>query len=181
MKRSSRTRQAPEKRVSEPRRAVLIGVVGLGVIAAIGVSALRDSTPVLVRAEYERADKLWARQGFDDYTITVSKEADALGTERVVTEVRDRQVVSLRIDDQLLPPQQSYTVKGLLDTIGRELEMAGEKRRLDGQPQDAILKARFDHTLGLPTVFKRLAGNRKSFVLRVEELRVPGQGIVFAQ
>lgn len=158
--------------------------MGIGAVAAaaiVAVSTLRDQTPLLVRADYERADATWARSQFRDYTISVTKEADALGTERIVTQVRDGRVLSLRLNDQTLRPLDSYTVDGLLETIRRELEMVEAKRRLDGQPQDAILKARFDPDLGLPTVFKRLAGDRKSFILRVEELQVPGQGVVFAQ
>lgn len=163
----------------KPKAPVLWGLVALP-LAVIGIFlTLRDSTPGLDVKACTEARATWSQRGIADYTVTVLKEADTLGSERFVTEVKDGRATAVTLDGAPLSATDTYSVTGLFDTIERELEMAASAVKEPGQPKDTLLKARFHDKLGLPLVFKRLTPNGQSFLLSIEEFRADGRGVLY--
>jgi len=158
---------------------ILWGLIALP-LALIGIFlALRDSTPNVNVEACAAARAAWSQRGIADYTVAVLKEADTLGSERFVTDVRNGRATAVTLDGAPLPATDTYSVAGLFDTIERELEMAASAVKEPGQPEDTLLKARFHDKLGLPLVFKRLTPNGQSFLLSIEEFRADGRGVLY--
>jgi hypothetical protein len=158
---------------------LLVGAAGFALLLL-----LRPNTPPLARADYERAERLWAAQNLEDYSVRVLKERDRLAPELFTTTVRGHKATQLLMDGTPLIAKPTYTVDGLFEIIQREVEMLEDSQevgaaKIEGGPEGVVLRARFHPELGLPLVFKRLATNEKSFVLTVEELAVPDQGTLY--
>ena len=166
-----------ERQSRTARFLVILGLIAATV--AVGLLLFRDRTPKLTLPALEQARALWRLNALLDYDITLLKEVDAQPVERLVTDVRCGKATRLTLNGNAGPARESYTVPGLFDTIDRELEMAGGKSRVPGQPENAVLRAAFHETLGAPLVVKRLAPNRQSYVLTVQRIEVPGSRIVW--
>ena len=164
----------------ERHSTVLVGGGIVALFALLGAAfLLRDRTPLLTREALERARAVWDRTALADYDITLRKELDARPVEHVRTEVRGGKSVGLAIDGKAVAAKESYSVPGLFDVLETELEMAVSKDHLPGQPVDAILKALFHDATGTPVILKRIASNRKSYVITVEKIEIPGKEVVW--
>ena len=159
------------------RSSVILALVILGAVTVLVL--IRDRTPAMTRVSLEAARRTWSELAIDDYTVTVRKDADALGSERIVTEVRDGVATRLVLDGTALEPRPTYSVAGLFETIERELELRDAPAVTAGAPRHAVLKGSFHETLGLPMVFKRFASERRSYLLAIEQFEVPDRGVIF--
>jgi hypothetical protein len=166
------------------RRAILIAAVAAGAVAGL-LFLLADPTPLLDPAALAAARERWKARGLADYDLTVRVETDTRAAERLVTEVRGGKATRLLRNGQPVDLRDAYSVDGLFAIIDREVEMAaagtrGEAEQAPGAPRRAKLKAAFDPALGIPLIFKRLAPNRLSLVIRVERLTTPAGEILHA-
>jgi hypothetical protein len=143
----------------------------LGAVLLAGFFLFRDTTPLLTRSALEAARDRWMKNGPADYDLLIVQESDARPAERLEATVRGTQTVRLLRDGNPIDNRDAYTVPGLFAIVEREVEMAGASAPAEGAPRNAILKARFDESLGFPLVFKRIA-SRRSMVMLVT-LRTP--------
>ncbi len=136
----------------------------LGVVAALlvgllaGLLILRSGAPPdLTRADLEAARQLWTERGPASYALEIQM-GGALTDERHI-EVRDRRVVEMTINGR--PASEGaweyWSVEGLFDAIGTELSNAADPPPSLGisDPDQLVLRARFDPELGYPTEFFR--------------------------
>jgi len=145
----------------------------VGAVLLAGFFLFRDTTPLLTRSALDAARALWAKSGPADYDLAIVQESDARPAERIEVEVRGAKAVRILRDGQPLDNRDAYAVPGLFGIAERELEMAGAAAPAEGAPRNAVLKARFDESLGFPLVFKRIAP-RRSLVMNVT-LRTPAK------
>jgi hypothetical protein len=162
-------------------RLIIVAALALGAVAVV-FFMLRDPTPVLDPAALAAARERWRARGLQDYDITVAVETDARPAETMKTEVRAGRAVRLLRNGQPVDLRDAYTVEGLFDIMGREVEMARAKETgARGAPRGAKLRASFHETLGVPAVFKRLASGRMSLVITLERIETPAGEVLQAR
>ncbi len=141
----------------------MLGIV-LGVLlAAIGVAAYliatREAPPRLTEEAYEAAVKRWDAGGPASYDLDIELSGNRSGNIHV--EVRDGDVVHM-IRGGVEPSQKRtwyyWSVPGMLDTIGRELEMARDPAASLHDPKitEMDMWAQFDPKLGYPVRYDRV-------------------------
>src|SRR5262249_49347671 len=128
--------------------------VGIGVFVAMR----RGQVPRLNEAEYEAAVKRWEAKGPADYNLDIELGGQRPG--KIHVEVRDGQATHM-IRDGVEPKQKRtwdyWTVPGMLDTIGQEIETARDPAaafKSVSRPQ-VVMWAEFDAQLGYPRQFDR--------------------------
>ncbi len=144
-------------------RPIVLGIV-LGVLlAAIGVAVYlvttREAPPRLTEAAYEAAVKRWDAHGPADYDLDIALTGNR--PSKIHVEVRDGEVAHMTRDG--VEPSQKrtwyyWTVPGMLDTIGQELEMARDPAAALHNPAatEMVLWAEFDPELGYPVKYDRV-------------------------
>lgn len=173
-------RTPPSRASSHPVLWFLVGG-GAVLLCALGLSLLlRDRTPVLTRDNLQENFRTWRKNRFASYELDLSKEADRMDRESFHVTVRSGKVVRLVHNGNEVPPNTYYSIEGLFDLLRRELDMAEDTEPESGQRHDAMVKAAFQGELGFPVVIKVFASEGQSFVLRVEELRVPDEGVIYS-
>ena len=167
------------KTKSSPRLKTILLVSALCVAAAVVVfTVFADRTPVLDPGILENRKARWHREGPDNYDLSISIQIDREEASLAVVSVRDGKLVSQTYNGlSRESADDSYTVEGLFRTMERELDLANQAE----QAGSTVLKAVFEESLGMPTVFKRITtrpGGRSCIIL-VRELSSPETGILF--
>ena len=105
--------------------------------------------PRLTRAAYDEANRLWDEHGPKNYNLDIEVTGNRPG--KIHVEVRDGQAVHMLRDG--VEPQQRrtwyyWTVPGMLDTIGQELDKVDDPEKGFGAPagSQVILRAKFDRS-----------------------------------
>jgi hypothetical protein len=144
-------------------RSIMIGAaLGLVVaVAAVLAYMLLERQPMapLAQAAYDAAVQRWERHAPAGYNLDVELTGNRPG--KIHVEVRDGQAVHMTRDG-VEPRQQRtwfyWTVPGMLDTIGQELEMARDPAasfHSRGATQ-MVMWAEFDPKLGIPRKYDRV-------------------------
>ena len=129
-----------------------------------GVSQRREAgtrKQRLTRAAYDAANQLWDEHGPANYDLDIEVTGNRPG--KIHVEVRDRQATHM-VRDGVEPRQQRtwyyWTVPGMLDTIGQELDKVDDPATGFGAPpgSEVILRAQFDERLGYPQLLARRGG-----------------------
>jgi hypothetical protein len=133
----------------------------LGLVAAIlGMVLFSRATglPRLTREAYENAGRLWDEHKPAGYNLDV--EVTGNRPSRIHVEVRDGQTIHC-IRDGVEPSQRRtwyyWTIPGMLDTIGQELEKIDDPATGFGAAagSSVVLRAEFDPRLGYPRRYLR--------------------------
>jgi Family of unknown function (DUF6174) len=138
----------------------------LGLAAAlVGLIAVSRATglPRLTREAYEKADRLWDAGKVANYNL----EVDVTGNRpsRIHVEVRDGQATHC-FRDGVEPSQRRtwyyWTVPGMFDTIGLELEKVDDPATGFGAAagSSVVLRAEFDEQLGYPRRYSRTVASQ---------------------
>lgn len=156
---------------SPPRRQGHPLIVWGSVIVAtvlVVFFVLRDSTPRLTRDSFEAAHKKWQAAGVTDYDATISVEIERQGINRYTVGVRDREVVTFKINGSETSPNAYYSIEGIFGWLERELDLT-ESPSKDGNStlHQAVLRARFDESYGYPLIYKRIVTEKQSTFVRV--------------
>lgn len=147
-------------------RGFVIGLA-LGLVVVAILPALRPGResrrPRLTREAYDQANRLWDAHGPAHYNLDVEVTGNRPG--KIHVEVRSGQAVEM-LRDGVEPRQRRtwyyWTVPGMLDTIGQELDQADDPARSFGAPagSEVILRARFDEALGYPASYSRVVAGQ---------------------
>jgi hypothetical protein len=119
--------------------------------------------PRLTRAAYEQASRLWDEKGPANYQLDV--EVTGNRPSQIHVEVVGGQAVHM-LRDGVEPRQRRtwyyWTVPGMLDTIGQELDKVDDPAKGFGVPagSEVILRAKFDGRLGLPNSYSRVVAGQ---------------------
>lgn len=162
---SSQQQPSPPKR---RWRGFVVGLVlGLAVVVILpAVWNAREGgrrRERLTRAAYDEASRRWDEQAPANYNLDVEVTGNRPG--KIHVEVRDGQAVHM-VRDGVEPRQRRtwyyWTVPGMLDTIGQELEKIDDPARGFGAPagSEVILRAEFDETLGYPVSYSRVVAGQ---------------------
>jgi hypothetical protein len=134
-----------------------------------------ERAPPLTREALGAARQLWNREPVADYDQRLLVEIDTEPARHYEVHVRGAKVSLIRMDGVSVDRSSGYSVDGIFDIMETELDMASDSKPKQGQPRFSRLEARFHPSRGFPLQFSRMAPDRKSFRIRVEEIRSPGQ------
>jgi Family of unknown function (DUF6174) len=160
----------PTGKVKLPRSKGCLGFVvgltlGLIVVLAIVIPMRRGGgTARLSREAYDRASRLWDENGPADYNLDIEVSGNRPG--KIHVEVRDRQATHM-VRDGVEPRQHRtwyyWTVPGMLDTIGQELDKIDDPATGFGAAtgSSVMLRADFDDQLGYPRRYLRSVAGQK--------------------
>jgi hypothetical protein len=153
---------------SENRRRVRPAPLVLGIVLGLALTLLailafailnRGSLPRLTEADYRAALARWEAHRPADYNLDLEIAGNRPG--KVHVEVRAGQVAHMTRDG--VEPKQKRTweywsVPGMLDTIGEELEMARDPAGSfdDREATQVVMWAEFDPTYGYPKRYDRV-------------------------
>jgi hypothetical protein len=147
-------------------------VLAFAVGVAGGVLYWREPTAPLSPANLEAARARWRREDVRDYHVLYRMHGNLYS----VT-VQNGQVMRVFVNERVLETASlaAYSVDGLFDLLGQELENASDSSEADGTPADRVIRrVRFDRDLGYPERYLRGGGrNSRStslIVLRFEPL-----------
>jgi hypothetical protein len=138
--------------------------VALGLLAGVGlmlvaIAIFRDPTPELTVADYEAAVRRWDAHGPGSYDLDLDLEGNRPG--KIHVEVRQGKITHMTRDG--IEPRQKRTweywsVPGQLDTIGQELEKAGNPAEGFQTPPGSrmVQRAVFDPQYGYPIRYQRI-------------------------
>ena len=151
------------------RRGFAVGLV-LGLIVALVVIAVfrvagqpGGRRPRLTREAYDAASRMWDEHGPANYNLDIEVTGNRPG--KIHVEVRDRQAVHM-LRDGREPSQRRtwyyWTVPGMLDTIGQELDKVDDPAAGFGAPagSEVILRAQFDDQFGYPASYSRVVAGQ---------------------
>jgi len=145
------------------RWRTLLVIVAVALVLIYGVLlvarwALTDNTPELTDEALAAAQERWQANGPASYDMELELSGARPGNVHV--EVRNGQVTRL-IRDGKTPPKHTWdvwSVPGLFDMLGRNLEIAADPATEIGATQDTqwILRARFDPKLAYPQLYRQI-------------------------
>ncbi|HTU23951.1 MAG TPA: DUF6174 domain-containing protein [Pirellulales bacterium] len=149
-------------------RGFWIGAVaGLALMLLVALPATQwlrgGGRPRLTQAAYDEAGRRWDERGPKNYNLDVAVTGNR--PSQIHVEVRDAQAVHLVRDGR--EPQQRrtwyyWTVPGMLDTVGLELEKVDDAAAGFSAPpgSQVILRAEFDPTYGYPASYSRVVAGQ---------------------
>ena len=144
-------------------RPIVLGVL-LGVALTVAglviyISATRQGAPRLTNEAYEAAVKRWDAHSPADYELDIDLTGNR--PSKIHVEVHGGEVMHMTRDG-VEPAQQRtwyyWSVPGMLDTIGQELEMARDPAKSLHNPAatEMVMWAEFDPLLGYPVRYDRV-------------------------
>lgn len=154
---------SPARRLSRLRTLVIGAVVGFAVavvaLGAVLIFTRAAKAPRLSEADYRAALERWEQHGPKSYDLDLELSGNRPGTVHV--EVRDGEVTHM-MRDGVEPTQRRtwyyWSVLGMFDTIGEELEMARDPAVSFHNPaaSQMVMWAEFDAALGYPRRYDRV-------------------------
>jgi hypothetical protein len=164
--------EPPAEPLPRPRRwRGIVAGLAAGLAAAVGVFLMTTQTtrewggrrPRLTREAYDHANRLWDEHGPANYNLDVDVSGNR--PSQIHVEVRDGQAIEM-LRDGVEPSQRRtwyyWTVPGMLDTIGQELDKVDDPEKGFGAPagSQVILRAQFDDRLGYPRSYSRVVAGQ---------------------
>ena len=132
-------------------------VLGVGSAVVVHREPLADLTPELLQAARAR----WSSAAPADYDLDVLVHADRLDDGNFAIQVRGGSVIAARRNGiATTGAADAYSIAGLFEILGRELELARNPSAGFGAPAGyrAYLQVRFHPRFGYPEKYRRVVG-----------------------
>ena len=122
-----------------------------------------------------KAHNQWKQKGFQSYALTLEITGDRIETGLFEIEVNQGEIIkATRNGDNLATTDRFYTIEGIFQFLGNELELGKEPERYFGAGPGAriYMRAHFDPELGYPTRYLRAVTDTKhNITVEVKELK----------
>lgn len=133
----------------------------------LAASTACERLPALTPDVLGQAQQKWAAHKPGAYRLVVEMSGDRVETGRFEVEVRSSQVISLRRNGLVIPPNsgQDYSMEGLFHMLIQELGLAEKPSMLGAPPGYAIYTtAKFDDTTGRLVRYRRIVGGTSNSI-----------------